>query len=119
MVCDVVSIGVVWYGVASYRYRRTLAMESGREWAMESDCILIHLIRKGHSATFDRIKKPTISSEIKRCLMRAYLVVGSSVGERVGVDVGACVGASVGELVGAGEGDGVGELVGLSVGSAW
>ena len=32
-------------------------MESDREWAMESDCTLIHLIRKGHSATFDRIEK--------------------------------------------------------------
>jgi hypothetical protein len=47
-VCDVVSIGVVWYGVVSYQYRRTLVMESDREWAMESDCILIHLIRKCH-----------------------------------------------------------------------
>ena len=50
--------------------------------------------------------------------MRAYLVVGGSVGEGVGVDVGAGVGVSVGEWVGAGEGDGVGELVGLGVGSA-
>jgi len=64
-------------------------------------------------------KKPAISSQRKRCLMRAYLVVGGSVGEGVGVDVGAGVGVSVGEWVGAGEGDGVGELVGLGVGSAW
>ena len=64
-------------------------------------------------------KKPTISSQRKRCLMRAYLVVGGSVGEGVGVDVGAGVGVSVGEWVGVGEGDGVGELVGLNVGSAW